>query len=42
MPVCLSMDSDQIIVRDSIIFAIALMFVAAGVADAVHILTGLS
>jgi len=36
------MDSDQIIVRDSIIFAIALMFVAAGVADAVHILTGLS
>ncbi len=36
------MDSDQIIVRDSIIFAVALMFVAAGVADAVHILTGLS
>ena len=36
------MDSDQIIVRDSIIFAVALMFVAAGVADATRILTGLS
>jgi len=36
------MDPDQIIVRDSIIFAVALMFVAAGLADAVHILTGLS
>jgi len=36
------MDSNQIILRDSIIFAVALMFVAAGVADAVHILTGLS
>ena len=36
------MDPDQIILRDSIIFAVALMFVAAGLADAVHILTGLS
>ncbi len=35
------MNSDQIIVRDSIIFAVALMFVAAGLADAVHLLTGL-
>jgi hypothetical protein len=35
------MDPDQIIVRDSIIFAVALLFVAGGVADAVHILTGL-
>lgn len=36
------MDADQVIVRDSIIAAVAFMFVAAGLADAVHILTGLS
>ena len=36
------MDADQIIVRDSIIFAVALLFVAAGLADALHLLTGLS
>jgi len=38
----MSMDADQVIVRDSIIFAVALMFVAGGLADAAHILTGLS
>lgn len=31
------MDTDQIIVRDSIIFSIALMFVAAGMSHAAHI-----
>ena len=35
------MDADQIILRDSIIFAVALMFVAAGLAHAAHILIGL-
>jgi hypothetical protein len=34
--------SDQIVIRDSIIFAVALLFVAAGLADALHLLTGLS
>jgi len=38
----MSTDANQVIVRDSIIFAVALVFVAAGLADAVHILTGLS
>lgn len=36
------MDSDQIIIRDSIIFAVGLIFVAVGVADALHLITGLS
>ncbi|MFB6278309.1 MAG: hypothetical protein ABEK75_02275 [Salinibacter sp.] len=36
------MDSDQIIVRDTIIFAVGLLFVAAGVADALHLVIGLS
>lgn len=36
------MDSDQIIIRDSIIFAVGLVFVAAGVADALHLVVGLS
>jgi membrane protein implicated in regulation of membrane protease activity len=36
------MNADQIIVRDSIIFAVALLFVAAGLADALRLFTGLS
>jgi hypothetical protein len=36
------MDADQIVVRDSIIFAVALLFVAAGLADALRLLTNLS
>ena len=35
------MDANQIIVRDTIVFAVALAFVAAGFAHAAHILVGL-
>lgn len=36
------MDHEQIVIRDSIIFAVGLLFVAAGLTDAVRLLTGLS
>ena len=35
------MNPNQIVVRDSIVFAVALAFVAAGLADAAHLLAGL-
>ena len=36
------MDPQPVISRESIVFAVALVYVAAGLADAVHILTGRS
>lgn len=36
------MDRDQIVIRDSIVLAVGLLFVAAGLTDALHLLTGLS
>jgi hypothetical protein len=36
------MSHEQIVIRDSIIFALGLLFVSAGLADAARLLTGLS
>jgi hypothetical protein len=36
------MDSNQIILRDSIVFAVGLVFVAAGLADGLRVFTPLS
>lgn len=36
------MNSDQIIIRDSIVFAVALVFISGGLAHAIQLLMGLS